>query len=94
MLDAGLRPIILDVRSRFEFSTGHLPFASHFPFWKTLLLAGRFIPDKASDVVLYCEHGPRAQLAQVALAGLGYRQVKCLQGHMHQWRREKRKLIQ
>jgi len=91
-LGADAIPIILDVRSHFEFSSGHIPGARHWPFWKALLFASKVIPDKLSEVVLYCEHGPRAQLVRSVLRGLGYENIVCLRGHMHHWRREKRKL--
>jgi hydroxyacylglutathione hydrolase len=86
-------PVIVDVRSRFEYTSGHIPGALHLPFLKYLFRASSVIPDKLTDVVLYCEHGPRAQLASSILGFLGYRSVNSLVGHMHRWRRDKRKLV-
>ncbi len=79
-------PVIVDVRSAAEFRTGHIPGAMHVPFWAVLLRLKDF-PDRKTPVVLTCEHGPRAQLAQAQLGFAGYRQVDLLQGHMSGWRR-------
>jgi len=93
LLGTGRGPVILDVRSRFEFSAGHLPGAVHLPFLHCLFRASRVIPDKSTEVVLYCEHGPRAQLVGGLLGLFGYRSVRLLGGHMHRWRKEKRKIV-
>jgi len=92
-LDAGLDPLIFDVRSGFEFTTGHLPGALHMPFWKTLFGINRVAADKSSEIVLYCEHGPRAILAGRILKLHGYGNISYLKGHFCRWRREKRKLV-
>jgi rhodanese-related sulfurtransferase len=86
-IHAGTAPTILDVRSRWEFTRGHLPGAIHVPFW---LMPAR-IPDvpiaKNSPVVVYCGHGPRAWLARVILESNGFSDVALLEGHMSAWKR-------
>jgi rhodanese-related sulfurtransferase len=43
--------------------------------------------DKNAELVLTCEHGPRAQMAQRILAVYGYRKTTLLDGHMAGWKR-------
>ena len=93
LLGIGNGPVILDVRSHFEFIAGHLPGANHLPFLKCLFSASRVVPDKSAAIVLYCEHGPRAQLVGGLLKLFGYRSIRLLNGHMHRWRNEKRKIV-
>jgi len=80
-------PAIIDVRSGFEFRAGHIPGAIHAPSWKILLLLARLPSDKNAELVVTCEHGPRAQMAKGILEIRGYRNVKLLSGHMFAWRK-------
>ncbi len=80
-------PVIVDVRSGFEFNSGHIPGATHAPTWKILLKMARLPEDKSSELVVLCEHGPRAQMAQGLLNAYGYRNTTLLDGHMSAWRR-------
>jgi hydroxyacylglutathione hydrolase len=84
---AGSAPAVVDVRSGWEFRRGHVPGATHIPFWT---MAGRIseVPaPRESAVVVYCGHGPRAYLAGAVLRLVGFRRVHYLRGHMRQWRR-------
>ena len=80
-------PAIIDVRTGFEFKNGHIPGAIHAPTWKILLRMARIPSDRSAELVVTCEHGPRAQLAKGLLGALGYRNVALLAGHMADWRR-------
>ncbi|MHB8123002.1 MAG: rhodanese-like domain-containing protein [Desulfuromonadaceae bacterium] len=80
-------PVIVDVRSGVEFNGGHLPGAIHAPTWKILLKMARLPEDKSAELVVLCEHGPRAQMAQSLLNAYGYRNTTLLDGHMAAWRR-------
>ncbi len=79
-------PTIVDVRSGFEFSNGHIAGAIHAPAWKILLRLAKIPADRNAELVVTCEHGPRAQLAKGLLGILGYRNVVLLDGHMAGWR--------
>ncbi len=79
-------PAIIDVRSGFEFRAGHIPGAVHAPTWKILLRLAHIPSDKNAELVVTCEHGPRAQLAKGLLGAFGYRNVSLLAGHMVVWR--------
>jgi len=85
-------PTILDVRSAAEYRAGHLPGAVHLPFWLIPFRHRKLEADRTQPVVVYCEHGPRAQIAQQMLQKRGFAVVRLLRGHMHLWRREKRPL--
>ena len=79
-------PAVVDVRSGFEFRSGHIPGAVHAPTWKILFRMVNLPKDKTSQLVLTCEHGPRARMAQGLLGRLGYRNTLLLEGHMAGWR--------
>jgi hydroxyacylglutathione hydrolase len=80
-------PAVIDVRTGFEFKAGHIPGAIHAPTWKILLKIARLPADRDAEMVVTCEHGPRAQLAKGLLGALGYRNVDLLEGHMAGWLR-------
>ena len=87
-IHAGNAPVILDVRSRHEYATGHVPGAVHIPFWA---MAGRIadVPaERADPVVIYCGHGPRAVIAAMFLRAAGFTRLITLEGHMSRWARE------
>lgn len=80
-------PTVVDVRSGFEFKNGHIPGAIHAPAWTILLKTADLPKDKDGELVITCEHGPRAQMAQGLLGLYGYRNTSLLEGHMAGWRR-------
>ncbi|MDO9067619.1 MAG: rhodanese-like domain-containing protein [Deltaproteobacteria bacterium] len=79
-------PTVVDVRSGFEYHDSHIPGAIHAPAWKILFKAASLPNDKSAEVVVTCEHGPRASMAQGLLGLIGYRNVTLLEGHMAGWR--------
>ena len=79
-------PTVLNVRSSIEYRHGHIPGAIHAQNWKILLRLARIPSNKNSELVVTCEHGPRAQLAKGLLGMFGYRNVALLTGHMAGWR--------
>ena len=80
-------PVVLDVRSSFEFRSGHIPGAIHAPIVKMLLRLAKLPVDRTAELVVTCEHGPRAVLAKALLVFFGYRNVDLLAGHMAEWRK-------
>ena len=83
-------PLILDVRSRAEYDAGHIPGAVNLPFWTIPFRASSLPARRGDPVVVYCGHGPRAQLALAALRLQGFTRVACLAGHWAEWRRSQR----
>jgi rhodanese-related sulfurtransferase len=85
-IDTGAAPVIVDVRTRREYEAGHVPGAIHVPFY-TLLVRQDDIPGpRERTVVVYCEHGPRAGVARLALRMTGFTDVRYLDGHMAGWK--------
>lgn len=80
-------PTVIDVRSSFEFRRGHIPAALHAPLWKLLFRLAKLPENKDTELVLTCEHGPRAQVVQGLLKRRGYRRLVLLAGHMAGWRK-------
>lgn len=81
-------PVVIDVRSAFEYRSGHIPGARHVPFWGALFRRALLPEDRQTEIVLTCEHGPRARLAASQLELLGFSRVVLLEGHMSRWRRD------
>jgi len=79
-------PIIMDVRSGFEYRRGHIPGAVHAPLWKLLFRQVQLPENIGTELVLTCEHGPRAQMVQGLLRRRGYRNIVPPEGHMSGWR--------
>jgi rhodanese-related sulfurtransferase len=86
-VQAGSAPVILDVRSRREFASGHVPGARHIPFWLLPARAADLTVARDSPIVVYCGHGPRAWFARAVLQAAGYSTVALMEGHMSAWKR-------
>jgi rhodanese-related sulfurtransferase len=82
----GTAPVILDVRSQHEFSSGHIPGALHVPFWKIASESRKLSAFREKPIVVYCGHGPRAYIAGAVLRRRGFQSVAYLKGHMRRWR--------
>jgi rhodanese-related sulfurtransferase len=83
---SGMAPAIVDVRTAFEFRSGHITGAVHAPIWKILLQLAPLPEDKQAEMVVLCELGPRAVMAKVLLGAFGFRNISLLSGHMAGWR--------
>jgi rhodanese-related sulfurtransferase len=86
-ITANRAPTVIDARSGMEYHHGHIPGAIHAPVLKILLKRARLPEDKNSELVITCEHGPRAWMAKCLLTTYGYRNTTLLDGHMLGWRR-------
>lgn len=85
LIEAGHAPVIVDVRSGYEYRAGHVPGAIHLPFWLAFSRSDEIDAAKDEPVVVYCAHGPRAGIGKAALLLEGFTQVRYLQGHMSNW---------
>ena len=54
---------------------------------RILLRLARLPRDKSAEMVITCEHGPRALMAQGILTARGYRNNSLLDGHMAGWKK-------
>lgn len=83
---SGSAPVIVDVRTQREYDRGHVPGAIHIPFYALLAREDEIPGPRTEEVVVYCEHGPRAGVAKLALRLAGFTDVRYLDGHMSGWK--------
>ncbi|HUP40690.1 MAG TPA: PQQ-binding-like beta-propeller repeat protein [Vicinamibacterales bacterium] len=86
---SGTAPVVVDVRSKREFDSGHVPGAIHLPFWKIGRQSEKLSTTPEQPIVVYCGHGPRAYIAAAALRQCGFMNVAYLTGHMKKWKEMK-----
>lgn len=73
-------PVLIDVRELDEWNTGHIPGAIHIPRSILEFKISEVAPDRNTPIVLYCRSGGRATVSAHQLIGLGYTNVKNLEG--------------
>ena len=78
-------PIILDVRTRDEYSSGHIDTALNLPHDELERRLGEIPGNKTSEIVVYCRSGKRARIAENILVEKGYTNIKDLAGHWQGW---------
>ncbi len=78
--------LLIDVRTAGEFNRGHIPGAIHIPYNELAGRLGEIRPHHDKGVVLYCETGGRAGVAERILREAGLDNIKHLEGHMAAWR--------
>lgn len=78
---------ILDVRMADEYNSGHVPGAINIAHTEISAHLDRLKPYANKDVVVYCERGVRARMAQSALVKAGFTNVYHLTGDMAAWRK-------
>lgn len=75
---------LLDVRNTDEFRRGALPNAKNIPLAILPVLAHEHL-DKNDPVLIYCQAGGRAMMAEKILAGLGFTNITNIGGmHLYQ----------
>ena len=84
--------LILDVRSREEFASGHIAHAVNVPHDELASRVSELPGEQSRPVVVYCERGGRAGKAAMVLADAGYSNVIHLEGDMSDWRAKGRPL--
>jgi phage shock protein E len=86
-LDSNDAPLILDVRRPDEYAAGHVPTATNIPHTELENRLDELHTAPDQEIVVYCESGRRAAIAQDILARAGFSRVLHLQGDMQAWRR-------
>ena len=77
-LDAGERPVLLDVREPWEFELARIEGSELIPMSQ---LEGRFTElDPSSETVVICHHGNRSSYVAMALQRAGFENVLNLEG--------------
>ena len=79
-------PLIIDVRTRAEFYSGHIPGAVNIPHDQLRRRLGELDSHGDREIVVYCEVGGRSKAAASALRGAGFSTVLRLEGEMKSWR--------
>lgn len=75
--------VLVDVRSKGEFSSGHLPNAINIPLNELSKRSGEIAKDK--PVVVVCASGSRSRSGARVLANAGFSDVFNLKGGTAQW---------
>jgi len=86
LIDRGAAPPIVDVRTRGEYESGHVPGALHLPFLSSFTRADEIEAPRELPIVVYCAHGPRAGIAKLGLSSAGFERILYLEGHMTAWK--------
>lgn len=92
-MNADDKPLILDVRSPEEYKAGHLIGATLIPFKEISDRIAELGDDKSREIVVYCQSGRRAGIAEKTLRKAGFTNVLHLKGDWGQWSAEKRPFI-
>ena len=79
--------VFVDVREREEWEEGAVPGAVHVPRGQLESRIEGLVPDRATELVLYCAGGSRSAFAAKALGELGYENVSSLIGGFTDWKR-------
>ncbi|MCL2726520.1 MAG: molybdopterin-synthase adenylyltransferase MoeB [Polyangiaceae bacterium] len=85
-LDAKESYVLLDVRDKEEFRTGHIPGALSLPRGFLEIQVEALIPNKSTKIVTYCGSGARSALAAKTLADLGYTNVETANPGFVHWK--------
>lgn len=78
--------VILDVREKDAYATGHVPGAIHLPRGQLELRVNEALPDPSVEVLTICEFGKISTLAAATLRELGFVRATALDGGMAAWR--------
>jgi rhodanese-related sulfurtransferase len=78
--------VILDVREKEAYATGHVPGAIHLPRGQLELRVNDVLPDPSVEVLSICEFGKISTLAAATLRELGFQRATALDGGMAAWR--------
>lgn len=84
-LDKGEKLIIVDVRTKEEFDSGHIPQSLLIPYDEMEAKAASLLPDKNAAIIVYCRSGRRSEIAAKSLVKLGYANVADM-GAISDWK--------
>lgn len=80
-------PLFLDTRSATEYQQGHIEGSIHIPHTEVASRIDELRAEGETRVIVYCERGGRARVAEAALADAGGFEVQHMDGDMRGWRR-------
>ena len=80
-----LNPLLLDVRTRGEFSNGHIKNALLIPVQELQKRVGELSEYKHSDILIYCATGNRSTVASKILVDNGFKRITNMRYGIYQW---------
>ena len=84
-LDKGEKLIIVDVRAKEEYDSGHIANSLLIPYDEIEKKAPALLTDKNAAIIVYCRTGRRSEIAAKALIGMGYTNVADM-GSISDWK--------
>ena len=78
--------VLIDVRERNEYESGHLPGAIHISKSYIEVLLEEKVPDRSTPITLYCAGGVRSLLAAESVMRLGYTDVESMADGVGGWK--------
>lgn len=84
-LAANTSAMLIDIREDIEWAAGHAAGAEHLGKGIIERDIEARVPDKATELILYCGGGFRSVLAADALQRMGYTQVSSMAGGWRAW---------
>ena len=85
LIDEGVA--VIDVRETEEYAAGHLPGAKHVPRSYLETRIEGVVPDRSTQVILYCASGNRSAYgARTLTEDLGYEHVRSMTGGITLWK--------
>ncbi|AAT43404.1 rhodanese-like domain-containing protein [Picrophilus oshimae] len=78
--------IIIDVRTKYEYSSGHIKSAINYPLGHEGDIE-KEIP-KNTRIILICKTGHRSRAAANRLTRMGYKNLAHLEGGMDNWKKQ------
>ncbi len=85
MMDQNDQFLLVDVREESEYAKSFLPNATHISRGVMEVKIIQMIPDKSTEMVLYCGGGYRSALAAENLVKMGYTNVTSMDGGFGGW---------
>ena len=80
-------PVILDVRSADEYAEGRIPGAINIEYRELPFRIDEIRNLGTRKIIVYCERGVRANIAEETLRKSGFTEVLHLEGDMSGWRK-------
>jgi glyoxylase-like metal-dependent hydrolase (beta-lactamase superfamily II)/rhodanese-related sulfurtransferase len=77
--------LLLDVREREAYESGHIPGAILIPRGQLELRVNKVLPDPTKRIVVYCEYGRISTLATATLRDMGFTRAVALDQGMQLW---------
>ena len=84
-----LNPLLLDVRTRGEYSNGHIENAMLIPVQELQNRVGELSAYKHSDILIYCATGNRSTVASKILVDNGFKRIMNMRYGIYEWAKNK-----